>query len=123
MATQPKNYLNDIHAMTNNQVNQAAINVLDQLLQRCTLNLVSDLTGISRTTLYKWLDEELPLDDMNHRDAAWLILMAETSPKMKMLLQRGPLSNPRLARRMLEGERPSEAAMRLSAGIAKGKKP
>ena len=72
------------------------------LIERCTLNLVTDLTGISRTTLYKWLDETVPLDQMNHRDAAWFIVYCETSPRVKLLMSRPPLSHPRLARRLLE---------------------
>lgn len=102
MATKTKTYLDQLHAMSREQINQAAITVLDRLLERCTLNLVCNLTGISRTTLYKWLDEDVALEEMNHRDAAWFILMAETSPKMQMLLQRGPLSNPRLAKRLVD---------------------
>ncbi len=104
MTTKAKTYLADIHAMSHNQINQAAVTVLDRLLQRCTLNLVCNLTGISRTTLYKWLDEDVTLDEMNHRDAAWFILLAETSPKMQMLLDRAPLSNPRMAKRLLDDE-------------------
>lgn len=104
MATKPKTYLEDAHTMTPEQINAAACHILFRLMERCTLNLVCDLTGISRTTLYKWLDPDVPLDSMNHRDAAWFILMAETSPKMQMLLQRGPSRRPRLARRMLDEE-------------------
>lgn len=102
MKNKPKTYLQDLHLMSSVQINQAAVNVLEDLLERCTLNLVCDLTGISRTTLYKWLDPDVSLDEMNHRDAAWLIMLAETSPKVQLLMQRGPLSKPRMARRMLE---------------------
>ena len=84
--------------------NQMAIDKLDQLLQRATVNLVSQLTGITRTTLYRWLDTSLPLDAMNYRDSAWFILVCETSPKIQMLLQRGPLSHPRMAKRIIDGE-------------------
>lgn len=102
MATKPKTYLAHLHRMDANDINQAALRTLDRLLERCTLNMVTKLTGISRTTLYKWLDEDLPLDAMNYRDAAWFILVCETSPKVDMLLQRAPLSNPRLAGRLFE---------------------
>lgn len=102
MATKPKTYLESLHAMERNDINSQAVKYLDRLLQCCTINLVSSLTGISRTTLYKWLDESITLDEMNHRDAAWLILMVETSPKFQQLLQRGPVSNPRLAKRVTD---------------------
>ena len=104
MATERRKYLADLHSMEANDINEAAIRTLDHLLKRCTLNLVMKLTGISRTTLYKWLDDSLPLDVMNHRDAAWFILVCETSPKVAMLMDRAPLSNPRLAGRLLETE-------------------
>jgi len=104
MATKRKEYLAQLHSMDRNDINQVAVKYLDHLLQHCTLHLVQQLIGISRTTLYKWLDEAVELDAMNHRDAAWLILVYETSPKVRMLLERGPVSNPRLAKRALEGE-------------------
>lgn len=91
-----------LHAMDHNDINQAALGYLDKLLDRCTLNLVSSLTQITRPTLYRWLDEDLPLDVMNVRDAAWFIMMVETSPKLQMLMERGPLSNPRLAKRLID---------------------
>lgn len=104
MATRPKTYLADLHSMEPADINAAACQVLARLLDRCTLNLVCSITGISRTTLYKWLDPDVPLESMNHRDAAWFIVMAETSPKMLMLMQRGPAMRPRLAKRMLDAE-------------------
>ncbi len=91
-----------LHAMDHNDINQEALNLLDKLLQRCTLNLVSSLTQVTRATLYRWMDASLPLDAMNVRDAAWFIVMVETSPKLKMLMERGPLSNPRLAKRLTD---------------------
>lgn len=108
MATKRRLYLADLHSMDPNDISQAAIKLLDHLLERCTLNLVTKLTGISRTTLYKWLDDSLPLDVMNHRDAAWFIMLCETSPKVAMLMDRAPLSNPRLAGRVIEGEDDNE---------------
>lgn len=91
-----------LHAMDHNDINQEALNYLDKLLDRCTLNLVSSLTQITRPTLYRWLDEQLPLEAMNPRDSAWFIVMCETSPKLQLLLERGPLSNPRLAKRLTD---------------------
>lgn len=103
-----KTYLHQLHAMQPDEINAAAVHLLGRLLDRCTLNLVCQLSGISRVTLYKWLDATVPLEAMNHRDAAWFILMAETSPKMQMLLQRGPLTRPRLAKRLLDTVNNSE---------------
>lgn len=97
-----KQYLKELHKMQPNAINQAAITLLDALLERCTINLVCSLSGISRVTLYRWLDETIALDDMNYRDAAWFILQCETNPKIKMLLSRAPLSNPRLAKRLTD---------------------
>lgn len=91
-----------MHQLDENEINQAALNLLDKLLERCTLNLVSNLTRITRPTLYRWLDESLPLDAMNARDAAWFIVMCETSPKLQLLLSRPPSSNPRLAKRLTD---------------------
>lgn len=91
-----------LHALSDNDINQKALNYLDKLLERCTLNLVTQLTRVSRPTLYRWLDEDLPLEAMNPRDAAWFIVMCETSPKVTMLLDRAPLSNPRLAKRLTD---------------------
>ena len=91
-----------LHSMSPDEICQEAVAMLCTLQERCTLNLVTDLTGISRTTLYKWLDETVPLDQMNHRDAAWFIVYCETSPRVKLLLDRPPLSHPRMARKLLE---------------------
>jgi len=97
--------LYNLHNMNPLDINQMALDTLDVLLERCTINLVTTLTGISRPTLYRWLDEDLPLDAMNYRDSAWFILVCETSPKVQMLLTRPPLSHPRLAKRIIdEGE-------------------
>lgn len=87
-----------------NDINQAAIDLLYKLLECCTLNLVSQLTGVTRPTLYRWMDEKLPLDAMDYRQSAWFILVVETNPKIQALLKRGPVSNPRLAKRTLEGD-------------------
>lgn len=102
MSTKTKTYLNELHHMEPVAINALAIKLLDRLLQRCTLHMITQLTGITRATLYKWLDEDQPLESMNHRDAAWFILKVETDPKVLMLMQRGPLSNPRLAGRLIE---------------------
>ena len=104
MATKQKTYHTELHNMDSNDINQVALRLLDRLLERCTLNMVTKLTGVTRTTLYRWLDESLPLDAMNVRDTAWFIMICETSPKVQMLMQRAPLSNRRLAGRLIEEE-------------------
>ena len=97
--------IDNLHAMLPIEINQIAYDKLQELLTRCTVNLVTNLTGVSRTTLYRWLDPERSLEEMNPRDSAWFILVCETSPKVKMLLARPPLSHPRLAKRIIdEGE-------------------
>ena len=95
----------ELHRMEREDISQAAIDMLYALLECCTLNLVSDLTSISRTTLYKWLDESIDLEAMSHRDAGWFILMCETDPKLIGVLARGPVSHPRMAKQLVkEGE-------------------
>lgn len=94
--------IDNMHSMRPIDINQIAYDKLQELLERCTINLVTQLTGISRPTLYRWLDTDRALEDMNYRDSAWFILVCETSPKVKMLLDRPPLSHPRLAKRLLE---------------------
>ena len=39
---------------------------------------------------------------MNHFHAAWFLLVCETNPKIRLLLTRGPMSHPRLAKRVIE---------------------
>jgi len=97
--------VDNLHDMDATSINQLAYDKLNELLERCTLNLVAQLTRISRPTLYRWLDTDCSLEEMNYRDAAWFFLVCETSPKVQMLLTRPPLSHPRLAKRLLdEGE-------------------
>jgi len=93
-----------LHDMDALNINQIAYDKLNELLERCTINLVCQLTRISRPTLYRWLDTDRSLEEMNTMQAAWFILVCETSPKVQMLLQRPPLSHPRLAKRLLEEE-------------------
>ena len=99
--------IDNLHNMRPVDINQIAYDKLQELLARCTIHLVTTLTGISRPTLYRWLDPDRSLEEMNYRDAAWLILFCETSPKVKLLLDRPPLSLPRMAKRItdeVEGE-------------------
>lgn len=99
-----RTYINELTSMDRNDLCQVAVTKLEKLLEHCTLNMVCKLTGITRPTLYKWLDESIALDDMNHYYAAWFILNYETNPKIRMLLDRGYTSKPRLAGRVIEGE-------------------
>lgn len=91
-----------LHSMEPNEINDMACRRLDALLNRCTINLAADLTGISRKTLYRWMDPEIPLDAMDYKQAAWFLLMTETSPKVKLLMERPPTKNRRMARGLLE---------------------
>ena len=93
-----------LHAMQANDINQAAVSMLDTLLDRCTINLITQLTGVSRATLYRWLDEDVPLEQMNYTVAGWFILICETSPKVQLLLERGAFKHKRLAKRWLDNE-------------------
>ena len=94
--------IDNMHSMQPIEINQIAYDKLNELLERCTINLVTILTGISRPTLYRWLDPDLALEEMNYRDSAWFLLVCETSPKVRLLLTRPPLSHPRLASRLFE---------------------
>lgn len=96
----------NLFAMNSEDINLAALEVLDNMLERCTLHLVCELTGISRTTLYKWLDDDVAVESMSARDSAWFILQCETNPKLVMLLERGPASHPKLAKRLTDGVTP-----------------
>ena len=96
--------IRDIHSATPNEINQAAVNSLVALTACASLNLISQITGITRVTLYKWLDEEVSLDEMDHRLAGWFLLLVNTSPKLVALLERGPAKHPRLAKRWLDSQ-------------------
>lgn len=91
-----------LYSMDPDAIKQEALDILDKLLERATINLVSNLTNITRPTLYRWLNEDLPFSAMNVRDAAWFIMVCEHSPKVLMLLDRAPLKNPRLAKRLTD---------------------
>lgn len=94
--------IEQLHDMDPLVVNQIAVDKLVHLLECCTINLVSNITKISRPTLYRWLDTDLALEQMNPVVAGWFILVCETSPKIQLLLSRGPLSHPRLAGRLIK---------------------
>lgn len=98
--TKQRTYLNELYDMEPADINAVAVRLLGRLLNHCTVNMVQNLTGISRTTLYRWLNEDIVLDQMNHRDAAWFIMLYETKPQIQMLLQRAP-SRQRLAHRLI----------------------
>lgn len=99
-------YHQELHQLKDTEINQAALNILQWLLWRCSMNLITDLTGITRATLYRWLDPKRKLETINTRDAAWFILICETSPRVQLLLSRPPGKNPHLAKRMLDQEVP-----------------
>lgn len=93
-----------LHDMSHKAINQSALSYLYALLDRSTLNLVSTLTGITRQSLYRWLDPNLPVESISHRDAAWFILVCETSPKLQLLLSKPKATRPHLANRALKKE-------------------
>jgi len=94
--------LTQLHGLPPIEINQLALGKLNELLERCSVNLVSSMTGITRPTLYRWLDTDISYEEMDHRIAAWFILYCETSPKAKLLLDRPPLSHKRMAKRVIE---------------------
>ncbi len=96
--------IDNMHNMSPAEINQVAYDKLVHLLEHCTINLVSTVTNITRPTLYRWLDPERSLEEMDYKQAAWFILVCETNPKIQMLLQRGPLSHPRLAKRFIDSQ-------------------
>lgn len=86
-------------------INQEAHARLLHLLDRCTINLIAGICGISRPTLYRWLDEDVAFEDMNHQVAFWFLAQCEYHPKLKQLAARAPMTYPRLAGRTLtEGD-------------------
>ena len=91
MTNETKSIAFTLHAMDQDDIRLTGLEMLDRLLQCCTLNLISNVTGISRTTLYKWTDDDVPLEAVSPRDAAWLILVCESDPKLVMILKRGPV--------------------------------
>ena len=94
--------IDNLHNMQPVEINQVAYDKLQELLERCTVNLVATLTGITRKTLYRWLDPERSLEEMDYKQAAWFILVCETSPKVQLLLHRAPLSHPRMAKKLTD---------------------
>lgn len=91
-----------LHEMEGADINQAACTLLEQLMQCASINLIAQLTRITRTTLYRWLDADVELERMSPQIAGWFILICETSPKLQALLQRGARSHPRLAKRITD---------------------
>ena len=98
--------MNKIHTslwnMTPLEINQAAYDLLHTLLERATINLISKITKVTRVTLYRWVDPERSLEEMDSKQAAWFITMCETSPKAILLLDHAPLSHPRMAHRITD---------------------
>jgi hypothetical protein len=93
-----------LHTMQSDDINNAALKLLGTLLDRCSMNLLSDLSGISRTTIYKWLDEDVPLESMSARDSAWFIIMCEHEPRLVKLLSRPPATHKNLVRQGMAQE-------------------
>ena len=92
----------NLYSMQPIEINQVAYDKLNELLKRCTIHLVAQLTGVTRKTLYRWLDGNVTLEEMDYKQAAWFILVCETSPKVQLLLTRPPLSQRRMAKRLTD---------------------
>lgn len=100
----PEEILKNIMQMKPEVINQVAYDRLNMLLERCTINLVSSLTQITRRTLYRWLDPDRSLEEMDHKIATYFLVHCAFNGKVQMLMERAPLSHKRLAGRLLEGE-------------------
>ena len=98
----PEDILNNIMQASPVEVNQCAYDMLQHLLTRCTINLVAMLTSISRRTLYRWLDADRSLEEMDHKIAIYFLVHCVHNRKIKMLFDRPPLSHPRLAKRIID---------------------
>lgn len=85
-------------------INIAAIEYLNLMLERCTVHLLASLTGLSRPMFYRWMDSDRAYDQMDHVRSAWFILMCENHPKLQLLMKRAPMTYPRLAKRVIDGE-------------------
>jgi len=80
--------IREIYKATPQQIKSEADRLLRELLKRVTLSEVHTLTGISRTTLYKWSDEDRPVSSWGERDAAWFVLICGTNPAIVKVLRR-----------------------------------
>ncbi len=87
-----------LYATSTETIQLAAVELLDSLLDRCTIHLLSELTDITRATLYKWINEDLPLEAINKNLACWFILVCETDPRIIMLSERPPTQYQRYAK-------------------------
>lgn len=93
----------DLWNMEPVEINRLAVHKLVKLLNISTMGLIERLTGITRQTQYRWLDESRSYDQMDYHKAAWFILMLETKPQLILLQDRAP-SRPHLAHRIINEE-------------------
>ncbi len=98
----PEHILKDIMQVQPAVINQVAFDRLNMLLERCNINLVSNLTGITRRTFYRWLDTDRSLEEMDHKIATYFLVHCAFNGKVQMLMERPPLSHRRLAGRVIE---------------------
>ena len=115
-----KKILDQIHSMDPDDVKAHALVLLCDLLERSTMQLAHELTGITRATMYRWLDEELGYESMSIRDCAWFILLCETSPKLQMLLSRKPVQTRHRQRQLLGMETEAQREARGKADSKQG---
>ena len=90
--------------MTKAEINQAAYDLLVEMLQCCTINLLSDKTGISRPSFYRWLDPDVSIEEMDPKAAAWFIVFMEHQLQFVELRKKGPASHPRLSHRVINSQ-------------------
>jgi hypothetical protein len=93
-----------LYGMQPDAIKHAALKLLVLMDMRCSVKLMAEITGISRTTLYKWFDADVPLEAMSVRDCAWFILVCETDPKLMRLLSREPATHKNLVRQGMAQE-------------------
>ncbi len=98
----PEDVLINLSQLSRGEINLCAYETLNELLERCTINLVARLTSITRKTLYRWLDPDRSLEEMDHKIAVYFLTLFVYDKKIQLLMTRPPLSHRRLAGRLLE---------------------
>ena len=92
-------------------IRQHACNTLNDLLGRVSMNLVSDKLNLSRTTLYRYIDPEYPLESLNLHVAMSIIFLCETQQALIDCFNRAPSPTAYFERELAPG---SEAAKRAA---------
>ena len=69
-----------IHQMDHEEVSTIAHSYMIALLHKQSIGFVCEQTGFSRRTVYRWLDEDLPVTSIAMATGAYFILVCETKP-------------------------------------------